>query len=278
MNTILTKEFLSKDKWKQIYEKYKHNKDFIKKNCSLSKDINNSIKSQNGEDILLENIFKRIGFTNKHIVDIGAWDGVYLSNTLLFKDKYNCKRLLIEGNITKVKNATIKEKIVHSIVGSNNINTLLKDLPDTFDLLSIDIDGDDYYVLKAMVKKPRVIILEYHTGLPNDFPLVIIENHDTMKSFKDKNKTDKIFRKNGNCHNGYWGANMLAYVNLLKNKGYSFVTSKGDNLIFVLDNEISKLDIKPMDTDYIINNYFQPNNYWGERNKPFDEMSWLIPN
>ena len=71
---------------------------------------------------------------------------------------------------------------------------------------------------------------------------------------------------------------MLAYVELLKQKGYSFVTSKGDNLIFVIENEFNKLNIKKMDTDYIINNYFQPNTYWGVDNKPYDNTLWCIPN
>jgi len=276
MQTILTKDFLSNDKWNDILKKYKNNKSFVENNCPFSKNITSNSKSQNGEDILLENIFKKIYFTNKHIVDIGAWDGVYLSNTLLFKKKYNCTRLLIEGNEKKIQNASIGEKIVQSIVSSENINTLLKDLPDKFDLLSIDIDGNDYYVIKAMEKKPRVIILEYHPGLPNDFPLVIIENKDTMKSYRDKEVTDKEFYINNN-HNGYWGANMLAYVKLLKDKGYSFVTSKGDNLIFVIKNEFNKLNIKEMDTDYIIKNYFQPNTYWGVDNKPYDDTLWCIP-
>lgn len=274
-DVISTLDIYKQNSWDDIFNKYKNNSSFIKANCQFHKNIT-SINSQNGEETIIEEIFKKINFTNKEIVDIGAWDGVYLSNTLLFKRKYGCTRLLIEGNETKVKNAKIDEKIVHSIVSAQNVNTLLKDISDTFDLLSIDIDGNDYYVLKAMEKTPRVIILEYHTGLPNQTPLVVIENEDAMKSYRDKTETDKDFFINNN-HNGYWGANMLAYINLLKQKGYKFVTSIGDNLIFVIGNEFNKLNMLEIETEYIIQNYFQPNTYWGKTNRPYDNTVWCIP-
>lgn len=114
--------------------------------------------SQYGEEGYLKFIFKNIGIKHKFLVDLGANDGTYLSNTKQFRME-GCDSVLIEG----------KEfpGIHHHYITAENINGLLKQYgtPERFDLLSIDIDGVDYWILKELLKefKPRVIVSEYNS-------------------------------------------------------------------------------------------------------------------
>jgi hypothetical protein len=58
--------------------------------------------AQNGEDMVLDNIFKKIGTTNKYFVEFGGYDGKTLSNTLYFKKILKWNGLLLEGDLEKM--------------------------------------------------------------------------------------------------------------------------------------------------------------------------------
>lgn len=270
--TIKTNQLYTKETWDDIVEnnggwndgcvninmKYSNLCPFF-----LKKDKNSS---QNGEEGIIDSIFEKIGFTNKKCVDIGAWDGKHLSNTYFLKKKYEFNRLLIEGcNNKKIHDDCNDEKLTHSLVSSNNINTLLNDIPDKFDFLCIDIDGDDYWVLNAMEKKARVVILEYASGVPNFLPLVCKEGYGTVKSFTGEPIT-----------NGYYGANMLAFGRLMKNKGYEFVTSLSDNMFFVIKEEFYKLGIEPISEKDMIDKYYNASAYWGVTHRDKFNNDWII--
>ena len=270
--TIKTSELYTKETWDDIVKnnggwndgcvninvKYKDTCPFF-----LQKDKNSS---QNGEEGIINAIFDKIGFTNKKCVDLGAWDGKHLSNTYFLKKNYAFDRLLVEGcNDKKIHVDCSDEKLTYSLISSNNINTLLDDMPDKFDFLSIDIDGDDYWVLNAMKKKPRVVILEYASGVPNFLPLVCKEGYGTVKSFTGKPVT-----------NGYYGANMLAFGKLMKKKGYEFVTSLSDNMFFVIEDEFHKLDIEPISEKDMIDKYYNASGYWGVTHRDRFNNDWII--
>jgi len=116
---------------------------------------------QNGETDILRYIFNHIGLTNKFLVDIGAWDGYHLSNTRALMDT-GWKGLLVD--------AKDFPGIYKSFVTVENIIEILKsnDVPNKFDLLSLDIDGNDYWILKKILEKykPRVIVSEFNSEHP----------------------------------------------------------------------------------------------------------------
>ena len=236
--------------------------------------------SQSGEEGIIEEIFSRIGFKNKYCIELGANDGIGISNTFYFKEKYDFRRLLIEGN----KNINIDsrckgEKLHYELVTSKNINTILEDAPYDFDFLSIDIDGDDFWVLKAMNKHPRVVILEYHPGLPNDVPLVCKEGSGTVESHEGGGwnlRNSEMHNPSLRILNGYYGANMLAYNRLMNEKGYDFVTSISDNLIYVSSDEFSALGIERIGEQKALNEFFCPNRYWGEMHRDMYNNEWII--
>lgn len=267
-NTIRTNYIINDKIWDDMVKQYgSQGKNVERSGCPFHK-YKKKYFSQNGEEGIIEHIFNKIGFTNKWCVDFGAYDGKNLSNTLYFKNKYSFNRCLIEGDINKIKKKQTTEPIKHAIVSSKNINSLIDEVPQVYDLLSIDIDGDDYWVWKAMEKQARVVILEYHCGIPNDVPLAIIEGEG--KQFQSLGKTGTA-----GMH-GYYGANLKAFHRLAKDKGYEFVTTLIDNAIYVLKDEFNKLGIKPIDEDTIMKKYFNAHEYWGKKYRDRTNSEWII--
>jgi len=132
--------------------------------------------SQNGEDGIIAKIFTLIGTTSKLCVEFGAWDGYHLSNTAnLWTNGW--KAILIEGDPRRYdllkRNVSEHDCLcVCAYVGRDGPDALEAILErhgvkGEIDLLSIDIDGDDYYVLQSLRRlRPRVIICEYNPTIP----------------------------------------------------------------------------------------------------------------
>jgi len=237
--------------------------------------------SQNGEEGILEFILEKIGMTNKVSVEFGASDGVKLSNTAYFREHHGFHRILIEGG--EWGNKTNGEKIVHSLVSPDNINELLRqeECPDVYDLLSLDIDGDDYWVWKVMEPKARVVILEYHCGIPNDIPIAILPNMGDVKSHLIGETGGWNIRSRGESNpnrfelNGYYGANLRAFYNLGVEKGYKFCTTIQDNAIFVASEEFDKLGLSEVSREECVRDYFIPISYWWE-NRDRHNRKWIV--
>lgn len=115
--------------------------------------------SQGGEEAYIEFILKNLPEKGKHLVEIGAWDGIYLSNTrFLIERGYTA--LLIDGD--NRGNAEVKEHFINL----DNVLELLEQYgtPAEFDFLSIDIDGNDLYILEKILTKykPSLIVAEFN--------------------------------------------------------------------------------------------------------------------
>ena len=128
------------------------------------KDRCEKVYSQFGEDGLIAATFEQIGTTNKHCFEVGAGDGRHLSNTRRLVE-LGWHAMWIENAASKFLQmvadlpenvAAIPEKIT-----PENVNKILSPLPDDMDFGVIDIDGDDYWLWKAMQKRPRVMLVEY---------------------------------------------------------------------------------------------------------------------
>ncbi|RKX44843.1 MAG: hypothetical protein DRP64_05730 [Verrucomicrobia bacterium] len=128
--------------------------------------------SQSDEDGIIIEIFRRIGTTNKTFVEFGCGDGIENNSyALLFQD---WNGLWIDGspkNIGKIRKGLPKTiasgqiKVVESFITKDNINELISaHITDKeIDLLSVDIDGNDYFVWDAITcVSPRVLIMEYN--------------------------------------------------------------------------------------------------------------------
>lgn len=142
-------------------------------------DYGAKVFSQNGEDGILHRIFSEIGTTSKTIVEIGAGDGLEcmaanlilnhgFSGTLLDGSDYWLMRGIEEYH--RCDPALLQNKTAsfcHAWITRENVVDVLKNYEamGDCDLFSLDIDGIDYYVLKAImdagVLRPRVMVLEY---------------------------------------------------------------------------------------------------------------------
>jgi len=189
------------------------------------------IYSQNGEDGILEYIFSRIGTTNKRFVEFGF--GTPEANTTnLALNEEGWTGLLLDGSQSVVEAATryYKDKnpgvtCGHCFITVDNINSVLRahGITNTIDLLSIDIDGNDYWIWQAItVIDPRVVVIEYNAAFNSDKSLVV--------------KYDPEFARYSKHSSGlYYGASLLALTRLAHNKGYLLVgcDSTGTNAFFV---------------------------------------------
>ena len=173
--------------------------------------------SQTIEDGIIEEVFNNIGTTNKYFVDIGAWDGCHLSNTANLRINKGWKGLLIDGNQNKTSPI-----VIHFFVNPENVNQILKDnhAPEVFDLLSIDIDGNDFWIWDAINYKPRVVIIEFNANIVDQHKSCVIKYNQGMNTLiPDAN---------------YFGASIAALKKLGEKKGYSLIFRITVlNLIFV---------------------------------------------
>lgn len=262
---VPTNELVTQEKWTKMLLEYGYQRSKLKLHPLLRRQ---HWQSQNGEEELLCEIFRRIGVTNCVYVEFGAADGIWHSNTAYFRDQLGWKGVGWEGDARKVKQLGDKAaqyNIHHEWITSKNINQLFeKYLPgqDSIDLLSIDIDGDDYYVWKALtVCDPRVVIIETNPGIPNDTPLTIVEGQTGCKPGEWQ---------------GYFGANLRCMVRLGEVKGYCFVGCVNFNAVFVRSDCWSRLGIPRLTEDQAVAEHFHPRHYWYEH-RDQKNRQWVNP-
>jgi hypothetical protein len=179
--------------------------------------------SQFGEDGVIQKIFDVIGITNKYYVEFGAGNGHFCSDTKYLREKDSWKGLLLDGFYETDSSINLHKEFITA----ENICNLFKkyDVPQEFDLLSIDIDMNDFYVWHALSKlyRPRVVVIEFN-------------------SYFDC-KEDKVIKyspSNVWAGDEYFGSGIRALFNLGRKIGYSLVyqESAGVNLFFIRDDVI----------------------------------------
>lgn len=211
----------------QKYHERKEQKDLPEFNSTGFK-----LFSQFEEDGLLLYIFSLIDHPKKTFLEFGSDDGIN-SNSANLYFHHGWSGLFIDGNEKAIERGeyfykkwgnptTKKPKFLHSRITRENINDLIKKggLSGEIGLLSIDIDGNDYWVWEAIsVINPQVVIIETH----NEFGMYnIVVPYDPDYSYPGK-------------HPDYHGASPMAMTNLAKHKGYRLVGSNelGFNFIYV---------------------------------------------
>jgi hypothetical protein len=225
------------------------------------------IYSQNGEDGIIEFIFSKIGSTNKFSVEFGVGNG-FESNTTYLLEKKGWKGLMMDyGSDEKIKTENLIKKglsyrkfgikyclqksikflkktmarykrsryfqydIKKEKVTAENIEKLFQkyNVPKNFDLLSIDIDFNDYWVWKAITNyHPNVVVIEYNSSLPPTESRVV--QYDPEAVWDGTN---------------YFGASLLALQNLGHTKGYTLLgcDSNGVNAFFCKNEIINGIKI-----------------------------------
>ncbi len=211
------------------------------------------VYSQNEEDGIIQEIFNRIGITNHHFVEFGVGNG--LENNTVYLLTKGWRGLWIESDsksvkgIKKVFDRLLRREnliINKSFVTCENIESLLIDagVPEEFDLLSIDIDGNDYWIWKAINRyRPSVVVIEYNSLYPPDQKWV--RRYDPHAVWKE---------------DSYFGASLKSLTILGEEKGYRLVACNftGTNAFFVREDLVQDRFFAP----YTAENHYEPPRYF----------------
>lgn len=138
-----------------------------------------NVRSQTGEDGIIAKILEVIGTKQGWCVEFGAWDGEHLSNTYNLIANRGFSAVLIEGSANRFRLLTEKFRDnrnvtpLNTFVGFTPEDGLDKILASTaipldFDVLSIDIDGNDYHAWKAVGRyRPKLVVIEFNPTIPS---------------------------------------------------------------------------------------------------------------
>lgn len=204
--------------------------------------------SQNDEDGIIEEIFKRVGTTNKVFVEFGVENGLESNAHMLLHQGFG--GLWIEGNEESYESLCHKfhpviEKgqlqVICAFITKENINELIgqAEIHGEIDMLSIDVDGNDYYIWDAIeIVKPRVVVIEYNGKFPPSVEWVMAYDENHIWDGTD-----------------WHGASLKALENLGKKKGYQLVGTgiNGANAFFVKKELAGNKFILPADAETLFN-------------------------
>lgn len=191
------------------------------------KPYENKVFSQNGEDGIIKKIFEIIGFSNRYYVEIGVEDGREC-NTRYLREVCACQGIQFDRDYEN-----LEINLHQALITAENINTIFTQykIPHEFDLLSLDIDGNDFYLWFNLQEnyRPRVVIVEYNSSHSPQEDKVV--QYSTQRAWDGTN---------------YFGASILAWKNLGVSKDYSLVyaESHGINSFFIRNDILKEKQIQ----------------------------------
>ena len=186
--------------------------------------------SQWGEDGIIQFLINQVNVRKKIFIEFGVED-YREANTRFLLAKDNWQGLVFDaddGNIARVRSSMLcwrhGLRAVCATITRDNINSLItqQGISGEIGLLSIDIDGNDYWVWQAIdVVNPEIVVIEYNHRFGEELAVTIPYN----ENFRRGEQHPKI----------YFGASLRALVMLGQSKGYAFVgcNSNGVNAFFV---------------------------------------------
>lgn len=209
--------------------------------------------SQNGEDGIIEEILDRIPLIPHFFVEFGVEDGIQCNCRALALKGW--RGMMIEGSpemYNRLKdNYSENVKTVHSFITKDNIVDLFKEnnVPKNLGLLSVDIDGNDYWVLKEILLadyKPSIIVAEYNA--------YYTPNEEWIMKYNPTHLWDGT---------SYQGVSLKSLTKLCNWHGYSLVAtdSKGVNAFYVRDELLSE-NLKELTSEEA----YHPATYFGHLN------------
>ncbi|WP_020468909.1 hypothetical protein [Zavarzinella formosa] len=186
--------------------------------------------SQNGEDGIIGEIFRRIGSGSKTFVEIGVGDGLQNNTALLLSQNWSGWWVEADpGNLAAIrenfKNHLSRKtlSLIPAFVNAANMVSLLMEagVPSELDFLSLDIDLNTYYVWEALLPhvRARVFAIEYNGHIPAGV------------DWKVDYAPDSVWDQSGH----WWGASLKAMTHLAERHGYQLVGCdlNGVNAFFV---------------------------------------------
>lgn len=209
--------------------------------------------SQNDEDGILQEIFRRVGETNRFFVEFGVEGGeennsLYLLlqgwKGLWFEPAEKHHARILEQFETKIGSGDLV--VAKTFVTPQSFNPLMEEygVPKEIDLLSIDVDSTDYYLAEALTSvSPRVIVIEYNAKMHPPLKWVMKFHPDRKWDGSD-----------------YFGASLESMVQMFSKKGYRLVGCNitGINAFFVRDDLVADRFCAPFSAE----NHYEPARYF----------------
>jgi hypothetical protein len=210
------------------------------------------IYSQTDEDGIIAAIFRRILPSGRTFIEIGCSDG--LQNNTHALALAGWRGAWVDGSADDIsfirslvginKDLILKQSFVTREGVAQLMTCLARQLgAAVIDFLSLDIDGNDYYVMESIldVTRPRVVCVEYNSKFPH--PLEIIIRYDPKH----------VWQKDD-----YQGASLASWVKLFSQYGYTLITCNisGVNAFFVNNDEAKAFTI------YSPRALYQPGRYY----------------
>lgn len=189
------------------------------------------VYSQWGEDGILQHLVRHVPISRKVFVEFGV-ESYVESNTRYLLINDNWSGLVIDGSsehIQSIKNDEIywryNIKAEHAFITRDNINDLIRrnGISGEIGVLSVDIDGNDYWVWEAIdVVLPSIAVVEYNGRFGPDRAVTVPYDEGFVRSV-------------AHSSNIYYGASLAAMCMLGERKGYAFVGCNlaGNNAFFV---------------------------------------------
>lgn len=209
------------------------------------------IFSQFGEDGIIDFLVKKLNIQSKYFIEFGVED-YNESNTKFLLEARNWSGEIYEANknhVNFIKNQDIYWRYNLSVknifINKDNINALVENFLkekkiNQLGLLSIDVDGVDYWIWKNLhITDPDLVVIEYNARLGYEKSIVVPYEHNFQ-------------RLNKHYSSIYFGASLKALYKLGNKKGYSLVGTNlnGSNAFFVkkyLLNKCDLFELKPID-------------------------------
>lgn len=221
---------LNKDKKSSILiSKILDNFHFNQKIKSIN-EIEYSVFSQFGDDGILSYLVNILNLSKKKFIEIGT-EEYEECNTRLLLEKFNMSGLIIEGNkrhTSKIKKKELMWKydlrLVEEFVKKDNIQNILLDNNYTKDIavLSIDIDGNDYWIWEAVDLEPDIVVIEYNS--------IFGSKEECSTIYRDD-----FTRSSEHLSNKLYGSSIQALIKLAQRKNYFFLGTNlnGNNAYFL---------------------------------------------
>jgi hypothetical protein len=211
------------------------------------------VYSQNDEDGIIQEIFRRIGTANRTFIEFGVQNGFECNTAKLLVEGW--RGLWLEASSKSVAEifsnfqphlSSGALSVVETTVIAANIDASFEKagFGGEIDLLGIDIDNNDYWVWKAINSiRPRVVVIEYNCSLRPPLSLVV------------------PYSENATWPGGnYFGASLNALVSLGRAKGYRIVGCcfAGVNAFFVREDLCGDHFVEPATAE----EHYEPGRYF----------------
>jgi hypothetical protein len=237
------------------------------------------IYSQFGDDGIIQYLINNVDIEEQTFVEFGV-ENYTEANTRFLLVNDNWRGLVIDGseaNIESIKSDEIYWKYeltaVARFIDKSNINEIIatNNFSGPLGILSIDIDGNDYWVWESIdVVDPAIVIVEYNSVFGKERAVTIAYD----AAFK---------RSEAHPSNLYWGCSLKALCLLAEKKGYVFVgcNSNGNNAYFVRKDKANSVRRHTVESGYVLSRFRESRNADGtlsylsgdERKKAIGKMT-----